>query len=65
MTNVLKVPTHLRVWTNKKYPEILATCFDGTAFGVDEDDGFRPNTENYDVKTTSPNEPLIIDDIPF
>lgn len=65
MTNILKVPTHLRVWTNKKYPEILATCFDGTAFGVDEDDGFRPNTENYDVKTTSPNEPLIIDDIPF
>lgn len=29
----LLVPTHLRVWTNKKYPEILAACFDGTAFG--------------------------------
>jgi DNA repair protein RadD len=25
--------THLRVWVNKKYPEIMATCFDGTAFG--------------------------------
>jgi DNA repair protein RadD len=33
----LRVPTHLRVWINKdggKYPEILATCFDGTAFGT-------------------------------
>lgn len=28
--------THLRVWINKKYPEILATCFDGTAFGTQE-----------------------------
>lgn len=25
--------THLRVWINKKYPEILNHCFDGTAFG--------------------------------
>lgn len=29
----LKTPTHLRVWVNKKYPEILACCYDGTAFG--------------------------------
>lgn len=28
--------THLRVWINKKYPEILATCLDGTAFGTQE-----------------------------
>lgn len=31
-----RAPTHLRVWINKKYPEILATCFDGTAFGKEE-----------------------------
>jgi DNA repair protein RadD len=30
----LRAPTHLRVWTNQKYPEILAVCFDGTAFGT-------------------------------
>lgn len=28
--------THLRVWTNKKYPEIMASCIDGTAFGTQE-----------------------------
>ena len=39
----LPVATHLRVWTNKQYPEIMATCLDGTAFGATErsdyDDG--------------------------
>lgn len=35
----LKAPTHLRVWTNKKpYPQIMAYCFDGTAFGAQEAD---------------------------
>ena len=28
--------THLRVWVNKQYPEILGHCFDGTAFGQQE-----------------------------
>lgn len=32
----LKTPTHIRVWTNKKYPEIMAFCYDGTAFGEEE-----------------------------
>ncbi len=32
------MPTHLRVWTNRKpYPEIMAQCFDGTAFGTQEE----------------------------
>ena len=31
--------THLRVWTNKKYPQIMDTCLDGTAFGTQMDDG--------------------------
>lgn len=30
----LRTPTHLRVWINKKYPEILAYDFEGTAFGT-------------------------------
>lgn len=32
--DTLKRPTHLRVWTNQKYPSIIAQCFDGTAFGT-------------------------------
>lgn len=33
----VKMPTHLRVWTNRKpYPEIMTYCFDGTAFGTQE-----------------------------
>jgi DNA repair protein RadD len=33
----LVMPTHLRVWINKQYPEILAKgrCYDGTAFGTE------------------------------
>lgn len=30
----LRVPTHLRVHVNKQYPEILAVCFDGSAFST-------------------------------
>lgn len=29
----LESPTHIRVWTNNKYPQILAHCFDGSEFG--------------------------------
>lgn len=29
----LRRPTHLRIWVNKKYPEIMAADFSGTAFG--------------------------------
>lgn len=29
----LLAPSHLRVWVNKQYPEILSYCFDGTSFG--------------------------------
>lgn len=33
----LRMPTHLRIWTNKKpYPEIMDMCYDGTAFGTAE-----------------------------
>lgn len=34
--STLKAATHLRVWVNKKFPEILAACYDGTAFGKEE-----------------------------
>lgn len=31
--NTLRVPTHISVWLNQKYPSITAYCFDGSAFG--------------------------------
>jgi DNA repair protein RadD len=46
---VLAAPTHLRVWTNKKYPEIMAFCYDGTAFGTEEASGYVPDVENREV----------------
>lgn len=33
VVNLLPAATHIRVWINKQYPEILAHCFDGTKFG--------------------------------
>lgn len=48
----LPAPTHLRIWVNCKYPEILAECFDGTAFGNQEDDGARPQVESSTKATT-------------
>lgn len=41
----LKMATHLRIWINKKYPEILATCFDGSAFGQQEATDTVPEVE--------------------
>lgn len=36
MMDKLAKPTHIRVWTNKKYPELMAFCYDGTAFGAED-----------------------------
>lgn len=72
-TNLLRTPTHLRVWINKKYPEIMKYCFDGTAFGTvepsDSDPG--PAVQHYtkpkDVELSIPTipQPIESDDIPF
>lgn len=32
----LKEPTHLRVWVNQKFPQIMSVCYDGTAWGTVE-----------------------------
>jgi DNA repair protein RadD len=37
--------THLRVWINKRYPQIMAHCTDGTAFGTKEADASRPQMD--------------------
>lgn len=34
----LNVPTHIRVWINKRYPEIMEHDFTGTAFGKEKAD---------------------------
>lgn len=48
----LKVPTHLRVHLNATpYPRVLATCFDGSAFGSIEPTEDRPDVS---VNTTEP-----------
>jgi len=50
-------PTHIRVWVNKTpYPEIMALCFDGTAFGMEEMSDRVPTivTQNSDSRPTRP-----------
>lgn len=69
----LRAPTHIRVWTNKKYPEIMGYCFDGSAFGAQPaSDSFEPpEVEVYETRKTpkspSGSPPLgdFDDDIPF
>lgn len=58
----VRTPTHLRVWINKKYPEILATCFDGTAFGTQEASN---GDEGPSVQTHHSSYADLDDDIPF
>lgn len=72
---VLAAPTHIRVWTNKQYPEIMAFCYDGTAFGTKESDGYVPDIENREQLAAQraaaesqyggPNNDWEDDDIPF
>jgi len=60
----LKSATHISVWVNKKYPEIVNYCFDNTAFGTieasDADEG--PLVKFANQPTSKPLEEV---DIPF
>lgn len=62
----LQTPSHIRVWTNKKYPEILAYCFDGSAFGsqVVSETFSSPAIQVESVKKHSTTK-IDDDDIPF
>lgn len=73
-SNELRVPTHLRVWVNKKYPEIMEYCWDGTAFNtIEPSETFempQVSTSNIALKQTKkddpvPNYDVLMDDIPF
>jgi DNA repair protein RadD len=57
----VKAPSHLRVWINRRYPEILGCCFDGTAFGKLEEAVSAPEADVIISKS----ELGIDDDIPF
>lgn len=65
----LRTPTHLRVWINKKYPEILAVCLDGTAFGTQESHDLEPGptVQSYagKLKREASYAQIEEDDIPF
>ena len=41
------VPSHVQVWTNKQYPEIMRFCFDGTNFGTEEASSDRATVDSY------------------
>jgi len=69
-----QMPTHIRVWTNRKpYPEIMAFCFDGTAFGTEEAPGYvMADVEVRGISNSrvAPPEAITVyddldDDIPF
>lgn len=67
--------THLRVWVNKKYPEIMSYCYDNTSFGTIEpseaDEGPSVNLSknlikpNADLPEAKPSYADLEDDIPF
>lgn len=64
-TDTLTAATHLRIWINKQYPEILAHCFDGTAFGQQE--ASAPPTTDTAARAArvAPSYADLDDDIPF
>lgn len=62
----LTAATHLRVWVNKQYPEIMAHCYDGTAFGTTAPSKGGPTAETIAAPKEVPAYPDDMDDdIPF
>ena len=68
-TGELAVPTHIRVHTNTKYPDIKAYCYDGTAFGKqDKSLSDKPEVTTIgavDFGKIKPSNDQYDDDIPF
>lgn len=69
LTQHLRTPSHLRVWINKPYPQIMEVCFDGTAFGTEAADLTSVPDAVVNIASVPPpqeaSEPLLDDDIPF
>lgn len=51
IVSTLKVPTHIRVHTNRKYPEIMKCCYGGTMFGT-----LAPMTADIGIQVYAGNE---------
>lgn len=49
----LRVPTHIYVNLKGKYPEVLNSCYDGTAFGKKESTGVTPTIQIATMNGTS------------
>ena len=67
LTSHIKPPTHIRVWINKKHPEILNYCFDGSCFGSQEATEIKPAINKIAWKPIAAKHThdLQDDDIPF
>lgn len=65
MTSSLAAATHLRIWVNKQYPEILTHCFDGTAFGQQEASAQPTVDTAAQAARVAPSFADMDDDIPF
>jgi len=67
LSSKLRVPTHLNVWINKKYPEVVKYCFDGTGFGTVDPDNIAqaPTVEDKSSWNPPQNAQDFEDDIPF
>lgn len=65
MTSSLTAATHLRIWVNKQYPEILTHCFDGTAFGQQEASAPPTVDTTAQAARVAPSFADMDDDIPF
>lgn len=51
---LINAATHLRIWVNKKYPEIMKVCYDGTAFNTQEAVDEKPTVQSANIPQRSP-----------
>lgn len=67
VAHLYKIPTEVRVWINKKYPEITGFCWDGSNFGKSEPSDVKPTVQSPIVsKPEAKEEPSSeYDDVPF
>ena len=54
LSDKVSTTSSLRVWTNKKYPEIMAHCYDGTHFGKETNENYIQPTVQADVPIKEP-----------
>jgi DNA repair protein RadD len=76
LLGTVRAPTHIRVWVNKQHPQIMAYCFDGSAFGAEPagsahepSSDVQPEYASAPAYTTKAPPPVkyedMDDDIPF